>query len=325
MTDLHLCLTHSPRPLDFSRSSRSFLNRRYSSPDRLNNLPDFESLSSKDAPTWHNDVTVWQLDTEKLSKPTLLHYLKKDYTANHAIILNKSLLICSSTFLEIHRLDSNSVKRISSSWFAGGHTVYPDLINEQLCVSCSASDAVLLFDLSDKSFTKAFRMPKESYGHNYDLKLSDDVRKRYINNDSQLTHLNSCYPCERGYLVTAFIQGAVGLFDFNGNYKELTSGFRGCHGARTRPGLNGFYFTDSAMGCLYEMDWSGGIVRKFCINSSWLHDSQWVANNSYLFSLSDMNELQLWDVQENHMIWTINLSIYGETSLLLSTSPKINL
>ena len=135
---------------------------------------------------------------------------------------------------------------------------------------------------------------------------------------TQLTHINCCYHA-KGYLTTA-IQGAVGLFDFEGSYQELTSGFLGCHGARTRPGLHGFYFSDSPSGHLYEMSWTGKIMKKFSIDSTWLHDTQWVKDDIYLFSSGDKNKLQLWDTKKHSMIWDIDLSPYGNTSLLLSSS-----
>lgn len=316
---MYICLTHSPRPLDFSRSSRSFLQDRYKSSNRLNKLPEFKSLTEKDSPKWFNNLTVWELNLETL-KPTLLHFFKKDYAANHAIIHKNTLLICGGTFFECFDLISKKSETFSHNWFAGGHTVYFDAITKQFCFSCSSSDAVLFFDPEKKVFTKTFRMPENFYGYNYDLKPSDDVRKHYINNDTQLTHINCCYPCEKGYLTTAFIQGAVGLFDFEGSYQELTSGFLGCHGARTRPGLHGFYFSDSPSGHLYEMSWTGKIMKKFSIDSTWLHDTQWVKDDIYLFSSGDKNKLQLWDTKKHSMIWDIDLSPYGNTSLLLSSS-----
>lgn len=316
---MYICLTHSPRPLDFSRSSRPFLKDRYKSPQRLLNLPDFESLSEKDAPKWHNNLTIWKLNPNNL-KFTLLYFFEKNYTANHAIIDKNTLLICGSTFFERINLKSQSGEYFSHNWFAGGHTVYFDPTTKQFCFSCAASDAVLFFDPGKNIFTNEFRMPEKFYGHNYNLNSSSDVRKHYINNDTQLTHLNCCYPCQRGYLVTAFIQGAVGIFDFNGNYTELAAGYLGCHGARTRPGLNGFYFADSPLGYLYEMTWSGSLMRKFKVNSGWLHDTQWIKDDLYLFSIGNKNQLQLWDINQNIMIWNVDLAKYGNTSLLLSSS-----
>lgn len=317
----YLCFTHSSRPLDFSRSSRSFLHKRYSSPNRLENLPDFKSLSNKNSPSWINNVTVWEMDILKLTKPNLIHFLKKDYTANHAIVYDGKLIICGTTFLEICDLDANPIDRLSANWFAGGHTVYTSHKRE-LVVSCAASDALLVFNLKNKNLIKSYRMPKEFYGQNYNLKLKDNVRSHYINNDLQLTHLNCGYPVKDGYLVTAFIQGAVGLFKFDGTYHELSSGFLGCHGARTRPGLDGFYFSDTCAGALIEMDWKGRIVRRFTVKSKWLHDCQWVTDDIYLFSVSDGNKMQLWDIGFEKMIWELDMSSYGGTTLLFSMSEQ---
>ncbi len=316
---MYLCFTHSSRPLDFSRSSRSFLRERYGSKKRLENLPNFRSLSDKNAPGWLNNVTVWEINTAKLTKPNLIHFLKKDYTANHAIIHDKKLIICGSAFLEICDLNTKPTERLSANWFASGHTVYPNHKGE-LIVACAASDALLVFNLGHKRLTKIYRMPEKIYGHNYNLTLRDNVKNHYINNDAQLTHLNCGYPIKEGYLVTAFIQGAIGFFTFAGNYQELTSGFIGCHGAKTRPGLNGFYFSDTCRGSLIEMDWQGNIIRRLAIRSKWLHDCQWIAGDMYLFSASDSNEMQLWDVGLKKMIWKLDMSLYGETTLLFSAA-----
>ncbi|MDP3899896.1 MAG: hypothetical protein Q8Q23_02335 [bacterium] len=316
---MYICITHSPRTLDFSRSSINFLKKRYSSSKRLDSLKKFEKLSKKNSPDWTNNVSVWKLNSKKLKMDCLL-FLERDYTANHAIIDKGSLLICGNTFFEKFNLKSKKKQFFTHNWFAGGHTIYKDPKTEQFCISCSSSDSVLFFNPRNKKFTKTLRMPEKLYGCNYDLKPTDDVRKHYISNDAQLTHINCCYPCEKGYLTTSFIQGAIGLFDFKNNYKELTSGFLGCHGARTRLGLNGFYFSDSPSGCLYEMNWKGKIIRKFNVKSKWLHDTQWIKDDIYLFSLSDSNTLQLWDINKSVMLWSIDVSAYGKTSLLISTS-----
>lgn len=316
---MYICITHSPRTLDFSRSSISFLKKRYGFSKRLTSMKKFEALSKKNSPDWTNNVSVWKLDTKKLTMKFLL-FLERDYTANHAIIDRDSLLICGSIFFEKFNLKSKKKRFFSHNWLAGGHTIYKDPKTKQFCISCSSSDSVLFFNPRNKKFTKALRMPEKLYGRNYNLKLTDDVRKHYIDNDTQLTHLNCCYPCDKGYLTTSFIQGAIGLFDFKNNYQELTSGFLGCHGARTRSDLNGFYFSDSPSGCLYEMSWKGKIIRKLHVKSKWLHDTQWIKDDIYLFSLSDSNSLQLWDIKKRVMLWNMDVSNYGKTSLLMSVS-----
>jgi len=316
---MYICITHSPRTLVFSRSSLPFLKKRYESSKRLRNLGEFNDLTEKNSPDWTNNISVWKLDRKKLAIK-FVKFLERDYTANHAIIDKDNLLICGNTFFEKFNLKSKKSHYFSHNWFAGGHTIYKDPKTKQLCISCSSSDAILFFNPRNKKFTKTLRMPEKLYGHNYDLKPTDDVRKHYINNDTQLTHLNCCYPCNKGYITTSFIQGAIGLFDFKNNYRELTSGFLGCHGGRTRKGLNGFYFSDSPSGCLYEMSWGGKILRKFCVESKWLHDTQWIKDNIYLFSLSDFNCMQLWDIEKGVMLWNMDVSDYGKTSLLISTS-----
>jgi len=314
---MFLCITHSPRQLDFSRSSSHFLERRYGKSGRLNNLPEFNSLNKQDLPEWKNNLTIWKFNHLSFAKPELLNFSKKDYTVNHAIFDGDNLTICGSTFLEICSKNFRTQFQLSSNWFAGGHTVYMD-INNDLVVACSGSDSLLIFDVREKKLKKILRMPEKNYGFNYDIKPEDDIREHYINNDRQLCHINCAFPTVNGYLVTAFIQGAVGLFDFEGNYNELVSGFRGCHGARTRPGLEGFYFSDTCKGTLIEIDQKSNIKRTFSVDSKWLHDCQWISGDIYLFSLSDKNMIQLWDIEINKKLWEIKMDSYGKTTLLLS-------
>lgn len=310
---MYLCLSHTSREVDFSLCSLNYLTRRYSSPSRLKALPSLESLDDGFCAEYTGDITVWEFKGSVMDPPVLRAYIKKNYKAQNAVILGATLIVCGTTFLELIDLKRNAIRQISHPWFAGGHTVYP-APDERLVVSCSGSDALLVLNSNTGELIKALRMPEEIYGHNYDLKPEDDLRKHYVNNDLQTTHINSAYPCEKGYLVSALIPGAIGLFGWNGAYTEIVSGFIGCHGARTRPGLDGFYFSDSCTGLLFEMDWNGNVLRRFSVESKWLHDCEWVEDDLYLFSLSDVNALQLWDIAKGTKVWEIGMSAYGKST-----------
>ncbi len=308
---MYVCLSHTSREVDFDKCSLNYLTRRYASKDRLECLPPLESLSHEYLPSYVGNITIWELDIFANEPLTLRGFLRKNYKAQNAFIRGSILVICGTNFLELTNLQTGATHQISHPWFSGGHTVYPASYG-QFIVSCSGSDAILVFNEEMGELTKVLRMPEEIYGHNYDLKLEDDLRQHYIHNDIQLTHMNSACECEKGYLVSALIPGAIGLFSWDDTYREITSGFIGCHGARTRPGLNGFYFTDSCTGLLIEMDWNGRILRRFSVESKWLHDCEWVEGDLYLFSLSDMNLIQLWDVYKGIKLWEFEMSAYGQ-------------
>jgi hypothetical protein len=309
---MQFCLTHSSRPMDFSRCSLNYLTQRYRSPVRLANPPPLESLGTEYSPTYIGNVTVWSLDPDPTRTPELVSFVRKDYKAQHALVQGDRLIICGTAFLEVCDLQGNPGCRFSDGWFAGAHTVFPTA-SGKLAVACSASDALLVFDLETRDVT-ALRIPEGFYGHNYQLSCQADVRAHYIHNDLQRTHINCGVPFEDGFLVSMLIPGAVGRLSSSGDYEEITSGFVGCHGARTRPGQEGFYFTDSCSGTLIEMSRHGRIQRRFSVESRWLHDCEWLADDLYLFSIADTNRLELWDVNQGHRHWSVDMSQFGNST-----------
>jgi WD40 repeat protein len=62
------------------------------------------------------------------------------------------------------------------------------------------------------------------------------------------------------------------------------------------------------------MDLDGRVQRRLSVASKWLHDCEWVADELYLFSLSDTNRLELWDVRENLNVWSLDLGPYGNSA-----------
>lgn len=318
------CLTHSSRGMDFQQASLNYLTRRYSSPDRLNNLPPFDSLPSENCSTYTGNISIWEIPDDFLQRPKLIAFIEKKYKIQHAAVHMEKLILCGTAFIEIYNMqdvidnrESAACKRvISHPWFSGGHTVIINK-NDELVVTCSGSDSVLFFDLSG-NLLRYYRMPEELYGKNYDLNLSDDVRQHYISNDLQLTHINCASECVDGYLVSALIQGLVGFFDSTGTYKEIVRGFVGCHGARPFPGDDGFYFSDSAMGALIEMDFQGRIIKRFSVNSKWLHDALYVKKDHFIFIPSDLNTMEFWNIASGEKIWEVKCDMLGGTTQFLS-------
>ena len=313
---MYMTLTHSARAFNFERASLNFLTRRYAAPDRLKNLPAFQDLDPFSAPKYLGNLTVWDLNGEA---PKPVSFLEGTYKIQHAILYGPNLIICGLEFLEIIDINTRAVRRLSDPWFQDGHTVFPDG-NGKLLVACAASDAVLVFNLHSGKVERRLRIPDGFYGSNYELTPEHDLRLHQIPNDYQLTHMNCAFPTSGGILISGLIPGAVGLFSNDGGYRELAGGFIGLHGVRTRPGLNGFYFADSCTGNLVEMDSEGRIIRRFGVDSSWLHDVQWLRGEQYLFSLSDRNRVELWDVSREELIWTLDAEKYGATVQFLSVT-----
>lgn len=315
-----ICLSHSTRPFEALRASPSSLAQRFSQHDRLTELPEWSSLQRSAAPNWSNNITVWRLSGDVLQPPELVSFIERDFTANHAVIDNGELLVCGATFLEVCDLSGERHRRASHNWFAGGHTVA--ICNGEIVVSCSASDALLWFDRKTLKLTRLWRVPSSVFGSNYEISTAHDIREHYIATDCQLAHLNSAYPLSGGrVLVTALIQGSLGIVDRNGSYREVVRGFVGAHGGRVRDSVpETFYFANTPHGALVEVTGDGEPLRTCVVGSEWLHDVLWLEGPYFLFAVSDRNALELWDVERRIAVWTKDVSDFGETALLLSSA-----
>jgi FkbM family methyltransferase len=301
--------------MDFHRASLNFLVNRYASPNRLRNPPPLTDLPGAKSSEYIGNVTVWDCGDDPCSPPKLITFQKRDFKAQHAVLLGDRLAVCGTDHLEVCDLSGKTLFERTDPWFSGGHTICRTGRGGEVAVSCSGSDAVLLFDLSsDRPDATALRIPEPWYGRNYDLPRDADLHSHYIHNDLQRTHINSAVPLGDGFLVSMLIPGAVGILGRDGTYRELTRGFVGCHGARMRPGLDGFYFADSCLGALVEMDWSGRVLRRFAVATRWLHDVEWVADELFLFCLSDTNSVELWDVASGRLVWSMKMDDYGENT-----------
>ena len=130
---------------------------------------------------------------------------------------------------------------------------------------------------------RSLRMPASLYGHNYTLTSEMDLRRHYIHDGCQTTHLNAASVDREGRraVVSTLIQGAIGLFDLRtGDYQEIARGFVGCHGARFSD-RDEIYLADSPRGCLIFLGPGGRVTRRFETGSLWLHDVQQI-RESYL-------------------------------------------
>lgn len=307
-------LSHSARKLDFRRSSEASLLERFGDKDRLNNLPRFDKLDGAHAPSWPNNISIWKLDSRE--ETVIFHSLiERNYTVNSALIdvKRKRLVICAHDALEICDLNGNIEKKYSHPWFAGGHTVVQNRRGNYL-VSCSSSDATLEFCAKNGSLIEASRIPCKIYGENYQLSSTSDVRKHYIPNDLQVSHLNSAYDCGRTTILSCFIQGAILEIGSNGEPCVIAENFIGCHGAR-RSYDGKIYFSHSPSGKLIWINRLGNIFE-FDLSTTWLHDSLEIKPGLFVCAIGDRNKIALVDTKKKLTLKEIDLSSYGSTPCL---------
>jgi hypothetical protein len=319
-----LILTHSSRLTDLHLCSLNYLTKRYEDRDRLNKLPPFEQLQPvSEQIDYTGSVSVYRVLSNNVSDQTSFKFIgnikgKGSARPQHVTMLNPyDLIVGYEDHLELWRFQEplNATERIKTSnytvekkyhhpFFPGLHTVNP-ISKDHVVVSCSAPDAILILNLHSGKVEQILRMPEEFYGRNYDLTMKMDLWKHYIGNDYQTTHINSAYPMEDGrkIVVSTLIQGAIGIFDLQDNsYKEIIRGFVGCHGARVTDDGR-IYFADSVTGCLVFLDENGGISRRFGVDSRWLHDVVQLKDQIYAFTVADLNELRIYNIQTGDLLF----------------------
>jgi hypothetical protein len=314
-----LTLTHSSRATEPGRCSVQFLTRRFSGRDRLADPPPFEALLP--APTLYSGAVSFYQVAETAAGKLQLRLrgrVRSRDRIQHAVILPSGDLLVGyehrivrwrprAPLTELERIDAADFQvaaRYEHPHLAGLHTLDP-LPGGLVAVSCAAADAVLLLDPTAGRIERTLRLPRDLYGRSYDLAPGMDLRRHYIHDELQTTHVNAAFGDRTGRWVTVstLIQGAIGVFDLQaGKYEEVTRGFVGCHGARFDDKGN-LYFADSTTGHLIVLADDGKIARRFAVSSRWLHDVQQLRGSAYAFALADTNELQVWDVEREELLF----------------------
>ena len=318
-----LTLTHSSRATEPERCSVQFLTQRFAARDRLADPPRFETLPP--APTLYSGAVSFYQAAETESGGLHLRRLGRVRSRDriqHAVLLpsgdllvgyehrvvrwrpRASLFIESTELERIDAADFQVAARYDHPHLAGLHTI-DTLPGGLAALSCAAADAVLFLDPAEGRIERTLRMPRDLYGRSYDLAPGMDLRRHYIHDEVQTTHVNAAFGDRTGrwVAVSTLIQGAIGVFDLqSGKYEEVTRGFVGCHGARFDDKGN-LYFADSTTGHLVVLGDDGKIARRFAVASRWLHDVQQLRGNVYVFALADSNEMQVWDVERNEMLF----------------------
>lgn len=313
-----LTVTHSSRETNPARCSVQFLTRRFGGRDRLAEPPPFTSLAP--APTLYSGAVSFYLvgeDAGTLYLRRLGGVRSRDRIQYAAPLPAGDLLVGyehrvvrwrpRAPLAALERVDAadfQAVARAEHPHLAGLHTIDP-LSGGLAALSCSAPDAVLLLDPATGEIERTLRLPRDLYGRNYDLTPEMDLRRHYIHDGLQTTHVNAAFGDATGrwVAVSTLIQGAVGVFDLKTDrYEEVTRGFVGCHGARFDARGN-LYFADSTAGHLVVLTDEGKIARRFAVASQWLHDVQQLRGPVYAFALGDANELQVWDIDSNELLF----------------------
>ncbi len=306
-----LTLTHSSRTTNLARCSAEFLSRRFGDPERLQNLPPFESLPLAEV-LYSGAVSFHRVLKEAghVRLESLGHVRSRDRIQDVALLGGGDCLIGFENRLEhwrtrlpIKNTEIEVVGRFEHPHLVGLHTVEP-LGGGRVALACSTPDAVLIFDLARGVVESTLRLPSSLYGIGYEIEAAD-LRRHAIPDEAQTTHINAAHRAGGSRLVvSALIQGAIGVFDLeSGVYEEICRGFTGCHGAR-RSAEGEIYFADSTAGTLVFLTPEGQIARHFATGSRWLHDVRQLAGSIYAFALADTNELRLYDVASGELLWS---------------------
>src|SRR6185295_7163443 len=184
-----LAVTHSSRRANLARCSVQFLTRRFGDPERLANLPPFDTLPPPET-LYSGALSLFRVQTDDRGRCGLvpLGRLKSREKIQHAAFLSATdLLVGYERRVErlrlaqpIDRLDrfsrstSRLVDRFEHPHLADLHTVAP-LPDGRVALACSAADAVLLWEPATGA-ASTLRLPAALYGHNYTLTADTDLR-----------------------------------------------------------------------------------------------------------------------------------------------------
>ena len=315
-----LSLTHSSRRTNLERATVQFLTHRFGDPGRLRALPPFETLKPP-ASLFSGAVSFFAVLADAnggVRLRQLGRFRRREKIQQVAFHSDRELLVGFECFVERWRLrtsidraesigerDVLSRTRVEHPHLAGLHTLEPTPDRKSILLSCASPDAVLVLDTKTNALDRELRMPAELYDRGYELTADMDLRRHYIGDHHQITHLNaaSADSLGRWVVVSTLIQGALGVFDLEtGRYQELARGFVGCHGARFNH-LDHVYFADSVTGTLVFLNGDGGVERRFAVPSRWLHDVQQISGSSYAFALADSNELRVYDIDNDELLY----------------------
>src|SRR5262249_29782912 len=147
-------ISHSSRTWNADQCDRDYLEQRYARPERLTDLPPFESLRPNAAP-YHGLLSVFRVELtgHAVRGRVLQHYVSPEKVV-HAAIVGERVVVCfDAGIATFARADApwvdvvpESAERLTDPWFGGLHTVMP--ASRTTCLlSSSGADAALWLDL----------------------------------------------------------------------------------------------------------------------------------------------------------------------------------
>ncbi len=316
--------THSSREFFEARSELNFLENRFP-PDRLHQLPPFESLPSFDAEVQLTGVlTLWRIDMSEEEREcsfSLIWSYDPGYKIQSATFCDDHLVILGADRIVVLGSDLEEQATIIDPWLVGGHMIFTDDESKNckdVWVNSSPANAVLRVSITDRCVKERIKVP-DIFGKGYDLTTDNDLHNNYIATDLQPTHINCAVPTRRGLLITLWIQGVVGFLKPDGTFRELISGLRGCHGARYLTDSDEVMVTDSAAGLIWFLNAeTGAIVRRLKIATQWLHDTCIYDQNTLLASCTDLNRIALLSREDGRILARVDCEAFGRSTMFVS-------
>lgn len=311
-----LCLSHSERPFVGATTTVGAITARFAERQTVtcDNIESFDSVET--AVPYKGAISFWQIDETTRTASYLTQYAP-DFKVQSAVIQGDAVYICGSDRIEILDRDLQVTKTITHPLLAGPHTIALDG-DGNIWVSSAPANAALCFCPTSGELLKAVPMPK-SFGTGPDLSKDIDLREHYVPTNHQPTHLNCITPTpDGGFLATFWIQGAIYKHSPQGRWKEVISGFRGCHGGKICPDGNGLYFTDSSTGFVYYLDDKGRISGRTEFDSGWLHDAEMVNDRLVIGTAGDQNAIILADPQSGVVYSQHDCSRLGATVMFVN-------
>jgi hypothetical protein len=323
-----LAVTHTSRVWEWEKCTQDYLRDRYQRPGRLDALPPFEKLPpAREARSYSGHLTLFDLtiDINGISL-TATRCIDSRHKIQHACRMDDKLVICLEDYVAVLAVSPEPIgsdpehraRRIDDPWFGCLHTAFP--VDATHCViSASASDAILLLDMTQGRVVWRWRVPADRYGRNYELTEHMSVQDHFIANDIQLAHLNCAVPDgSGGFWISTLGQGDIGHVSANGDYEVIASGFVGCHGIRHSRELDCLYFADSCTGRLISIG-ADRLPRVIgAVDSLWLHDAQHLAGGIFVLCLGDKNAIVVLDSSSNSEIARFDMKARGENVQFVS-------
>ena len=310
-----LCVTHSDRSFLEARCDLNYLEKRF--PDnRFDSKSNSKKITGiKQAIPYKGMLSLWKIEETDYSLTFLKSYYP-DYKVQFATFHNEVLVVYGSDRIEVLNMDFECVRKIEDPAIAGGHTIHFD--KEGFAwINSAPGNMILKINIHSGEIVEKIKM-SDLYGEGFNYE-NKDIKDFFIPTDLQPTHVNCAFPHDNSIYVTLLIQGVVGVFDAKRKYREIISGFRGLHSGKINLNSGELYFTDSPAGIIWFYDMKGErFVKRFKINSRWVHDCDHIENETYAAGLSDDNSIQILSTKNMSIQHRYDMSDFGKSVMFVN-------